>query len=159
MHIPSLTTYQTLTDVHERTLTRTTVAYLTPPQPPLPTNKQTYNLYTLTRTLTHTPMTPTPSPSFPPHHTHTHTHRYIYIIHTHSPTPSHHLRNISTPHIYDILSLISFTHTHAPITLTGDNTTKDTRSKQDGTLNPDFFSYYEFSTTLPGPSLLKVCIH
>ena len=38
----------------------------------------------------------------------------------------------------------------------GHSISKDTKSVQSTTLNPDFFSFYEFSTTLPGPSLLKV---
>jgi hypothetical protein len=38
----------------------------------------------------------------------------------------------------------------------GDNLKKDTATVQDNTLNPDFFTYYDFETTLPGPSLLKI---
>ena len=42
------------------------------------------------------------------------------------------------------------------LSLSGDNLTRDKKSVQSGTLNPDFFSFYEFTTSLPGPSLLKV---
>lgn len=48
-----------------------------------------------------------------------------------------------------------FPHTYVR-TFTGHSVSKDTKSVQSTTLNPDFFSFYEFSTTLPGPSLLKV---
>ena len=51
--------------------------------------------------------------------------------------------------------LFFLAHTYVR-TYTGHSVSKDTKSVQSTTLNPDFFSFYEFSTTLPGPSLLKV---
>lgn len=38
----------------------------------------------------------------------------------------------------------------------GPQTLGDSRSAVKDTLDPDFFKMYEFSTTLPGESLLKV---
>eukprot|EP00596_Hydrurales_sp_CCMP1899_P004949 CAMPEP_0119051930 /NCGR_PEP_ID=MMETSP1177-20130426/73383_1 /TAXON_ID=2985 /ORGANISM="Ochromonas sp, Strain CCMP1899" /LENGTH=1845 /DNA_ID=CAMNT_0007031303 /DNA_START=346 /DNA_END=5881 /DNA_ORIENTATION=+ len=41
----------------------------------------------------------------------------------------------------------------------GENTKKDTATVQDNTLNPDFFTAYDFETTLPGPSLMKIQVY
>ena len=38
----------------------------------------------------------------------------------------------------------------------GDKEKKDMKSLNRSTLNPDFFSFFEFPTSLPGPSLLKI---
>ena len=38
----------------------------------------------------------------------------------------------------------------------GDKSEKDKKHKDKKTLNPDFFTFYEFSTKLPGPAILKL---
>ena len=51
-----------------------------------------------------------------------------------------------------------FADPYLTVTL-GDKDVKDKKHKDKQTLNPDFFTFYEFPTTLPGPALLKLQVY